>query len=583
MEKGCTALGCLVLLVVGFFLLRGWWSEPSGTLPTPASGPSGTKAPVSRPSGTNEPGATPAAESSTRTPEPLSSPPGPASDDPFSVRPEPGADPFAPPSPVQPLELPGPDRLNQALPERLVRLQAAARASNTAYDWRQLADAAVKAEHFALASQAYRQEADIYRRTGDPHAARAEELKAARYATEIELYLEQRAPAGQAGARLEPTSGCYLGAFIDRDDNLPSVVLQSQRHGDVPRFNQLTGKNHSSFFMYRSYGQPFPFEWAEQVKASRAIPQIAWEPRSLDQVQDDAYLQGFVAEVARFDWPVFIRFAGEMNGEWTPYHGDPPAYRRAFRTVYQAFRKAPRAALIWCPNSVPVTGLEEYYPGDDAVDWVGVNLYSVLFLDNDPARPGEAVNPTDLLDPVYRKFSARKPIAIGEYAASHQSALSPATRPDFAVDKMRQLYESLPTRYPRVKLVSWYDCNNLVHARPGRQLNNYLVSEPREVLEAYRAIIRQPHFLAAGQQASAVVAVRLESVHQVKAGQTVLIWARSYLSRPRVFLRVDGKLVSDRSRWKLTGLKPGKHKLEVLVYDDRGRLAGRLERAVRID
>ncbi len=570
MEKGCTALGCLVLLVLGFFLLRAWWSEPlapesSVALVSPSNRPSPQPVSVG---GSPQPAA------------PASATPSGAA--PFSARVDLDADPFAAVTPAGLLKLPGPDRLGQALPARLLRLQDVARASNTAYDWRQLADAAAQAEHYALASQAYREEAEIYRRTGDVHAARAEELKSARYATQIELYVERPAPVAQGTARLEPTSGCYLGAFIDRDDNLPSEVLASQRHGDIPSFNELTGKRHSSFFMYRAYGQPFPTEWAQKVKQNGAIPHIAWEPSGLEQVQDDAYLQGFVDQVALLDWPVFIRFAGEMNGEWTRYHGDPRAYRRAFRTVYQAFRRAPRAALIWCPNSVPVTGLEEYYPGDDAVDWVGVNLYSVLFLDNDPARTGEQVNPIDLLDPVYRKFSTRKPIAIGEYAASHQSALSPAIRSDFAVDKMRQLYESLPTRYPRVKLVSWYDCNNLVHARPGRQLNNYLVSEPREVLEAYRATIRQPHFLAAGQSASPVVAVKLESGQGLSTGQAVLIWARSYVSRPRVFLRVDGKLVSDRPRWKLTGLEPGAHRLEVLVYDDKGRLAGRLERTVKL-
>lgn len=560
MERAFAGCGCLVFLILAAFFVKSWLSLPAEEeVPPPKPPPTVTHNPFDHP-----------------TTRPTREPKG----DPFAPQEDRDADPFrSDEKPSGKLKLPGPDRLDSTLPGDLAQLQAIARSSGAAYDWRQLADAAARKGYYAVASDAYRREARVYQTTGDLQAARAEEMKAARYATEIELYLERPSgPRQPPPARLEPERGCYIGAFIDRDDNLPSDVLESQRHGDIAAFNKLTGKKHSCFFMYRSYGMKFPSEWARQVKAQGAIPQIAWEPKDISQVRDDLYLQMFVEEVAALDWPVFIRFAGEMNGDWTSYHADPKAYRQAFRTVYKAFRRAPKAALIWCPNSVPVTGIEQFYPGDDAVDWVGVNLYSVMFLDNDPERPGDAVNPIDLLDPIYKRYAARKPIAIGEYAASHQSALSPQPRPDFAVDKMRQLYESLPTRYPRVKLISWYDCNNLVHARAGRQLNNYLVTEPQAVLEAYRRTIQSPYFLAAGQTRAPVVDVPFVNGGELVPGAGLVLWARSYVQRPKVFLRVDGKLVTDRSRWVVADLKPGKHRLEVLVYDDKNRLAGRLER-----
>lgn len=562
MEKGCVGLGCLVMVVLGGLFVQFWLGEPEEK-------PSQTPRPrVTRSVPADNP-----FEKPTRT--------APAGD-PFAPAPRPNADPFASgDKPSKALKLPGPDKLDTTLPGDLAELQAIARSTGAAYDWRQLADRAAQRGYYAVASEAYRKEAKVYQQTGDLQAARAEELKAGRYSTEIELYIEKPAAQGPKQpppARLEPERGCYIGAFIDRDDNVTSRVLESQRHGDISEFNQLTGKAHACFFMYRSYGMDFPRQWAESVKAAGAIPQIAWEPSRLGQVQDDAYLERWVDEVIALDCPVFIRFAGEMNGEWTPYHGNPAEYRRAFRTVYKAFRRASKAALIWCPNSVPSTGIDAYYPGDDACDWVGVNLYSVMFLDNDPKRPGDQLNPIDLLDPIYRKYAARKPIAIGEYAASQESALDAHPRPDFAIDKMRQLYESLPTRYPRVKLISWYDCNNLVHARAGRQLNNYLLTEPQKVLEAYRAIVKSPYFLGAGQLSAPVVALPLGSGDTLRPGAGLVLWSRSYVQRPRVFLRVDGKLVSDRSRWVITGLEPGKHKLEVLVYDHKNRLAGRLER-----
>lgn len=405
------------------------------------------------------------------------------------------------------------------------------------------------------------------------------------------MYRQARSEDGAARERLEPALGCYLGAFIDRDHYLRSFQMDSQTHGDVQQFAQKVGRPHASFFMYREYKGKvgFPRDWARYLKKNGAIPHISLEPTDLSQVRDDAWLRKFMQDAKDLDWPVFLRFAGEMNGAWTRYHGDPPAYRRAFRTVYAASRRAPKVALIWCPNTVPQAEIDPYYPGDDATDWVGVNFYSVLFEDNDPNRPADHKNPTDMLDYVYRTYSARKPIAIGEWAASHRSALQDEDRPDFARTKIVQLYESLPTRYPRVKMVNWYDCDNLVKAQPGRQLNNYLLTDLTPVREAYRKATASPWFLGARKQhpaASPVLAQPLKDGDAASGQDVVDVRVRTFTDSPSVFFRVDGKVVAARKgpgghRLSLAGLKPGRQKVEVLVYDG-SRFVDRLTRTVNV-
>lgn len=495
------------------------------------------------------------------------------------------------------LRLPGPAVAGTTMSTSLLTLKSTALSTNAAADWRHLADSAAAAGRFEEASRAYLREATLYRKLGDTNAAQVEELKSARYGTVMELYAHRIALPWDAArvnpdaptsrertpprARLEPLLGCYLGAFIDRDDSLPRHVMQGQAHGDVKVFTEKVGKAHASYFMYRAYGQPFPREWAEYIKSQGAMPHIAWEPRSLDQVADDAYLRTWVEEARRLDWPVFIRFAGEMNGDWTPYHGNPAAYRQAFRRVYQAFRKAPKVALIWCPNTIPENGLDAYYPGDDAVDWVGVNFYSVLYLDNDLQRPGDKIHPTDLLDYVYRKYSARKPIVIAEYAATHFAQAEQRSRPEFAVDKIAQLYSSLPTRYPRVKMVDWYDCDNIRHAQPGRQLNNYLLTDVPEILDAYARAVRDAWFLGADDVRkhtdAPLTVVPLHDGETLQGLSGVQAWVRTYVPHPKVYFRLDGRLVyasqrPDRLFLSTAGLALDKrHVVEVLVYDDHDR------------
>jgi hypothetical protein len=491
------------------------------------------------------------------TPRPLSSPrvsptPSPA------VTPDP---------PAYRLVLPSPDRLQ-------TRQLGGPDDPRSAASWRTFADQCVRQQAYAQASAAFAREAAVYRKKGDPEAAIVEQLKSDRYRTQIELFYWRPADdPGRPLERLEPAQGCMIGAFIDRDDSVGKRMFGPQMHGDIAQFNQMAGKSQASFFTYLSLDREFPRPWADYVREQGAIPHLAWEPRSLDQVTPEL-METFVDALADYAGPVVVRFASEMNGEWTRYHDDPARYRRVFRDLYKAMRRAPKAALLWCPNAMPADKIEQYYPGDDGCDWVGVNFYSVLYLDNDPKRPGDWIHPIDLLNSVYPRYCKRKPIAIGEYAASHQSVLNPTQKIDFARIKMAQLYESLPLLFPDVKLVSWYDCDNISKARSERQLNNFRLTDQEDILADYRRWTSNPWYLGAGQSAAPRQAVPFPS--QLPGSVEVQPWVRSYEPNPQVFLRLDGKLLyvqqlPQGGKFRLPSLKPGKHKLEVLVYESSGR------------
>jgi len=410
-----------------------------------------------------------------------------------------------------------------------------------------------------------------------------ETMKAGRYRAEAALYFHvaKAPPAGPALARLEPPSGVLLGAFIDRDDRLPATFMDEnwQTHRDADEFAELVGKKHATLFCYLSYGRPFPMRWAERLKGQGVIPHVAWEPKSLDDVTEDAYLDRFASDVARLDYPVFIRFAGEMNGDWTPYHGDPSHYREKFRLVYRAIHdRAPKAAVIWCVNNIPDGPIDSYYPGDDAVDWVGVNFYNVLYFDNVRSRPADRVHPADLLQNVYSRYSKRKPIAICEYAASHQASIDPRPRPEYAATRLAQLYAALPRRFPRVKLIDWFNCNNLKHARPDRQLNNYSVTDDETVLRAYSEAIAPDHYLSSLEERAAEQIRSLKKGDAVSGVVTLSAWVRCHLDRPLVYLLAGDQVLyagdspgATVCRWDTRKVKPGKHAVRMLVLDREHR------------
>lgn len=308
----------------------------------------------------------------------------------------------------------------------------------------------------------------------------------------------EEARANFTGAKFEPKVGCYLGAFLDLDSTLTETFQDmTGRIRRLPwEFESRTGRVHATYFFYMGYGSRLAKDWIAKLGNEGKIVHIALEPNNgLEFVREDAYLINLAKGMADTRAPIFLRFASEMNGPWVRYSGNPALYREKFRLVARVMREhAPNVAMVWCPYATPVRTIDSYYPGDDYVDWVGVNIYSVTFFDQNRRTPASHVHPATKLDYIYRKYSARKPVMIGEFGATHFSALENRSTTDFARRALKAMYEALPRVYPRVKAISYFNVNNLVLEH--RRNNNYALTQNPEVLALYREIVAHPYFLS---------------------------------------------------------------------------------------
>ena len=446
----------------------------------------------------------------------------------------------------------------------------------TAADVRARADRLVAARRFPEASQAFLEASRRYAALGDPDAAQILRDDARRYRTDAALYVDDVPPAPQSLARLEPAAGCLLGANVEHED-------AAER--DPARFSRLVGRDHALFFTYRAYGQPFPTEYARRLSRLGCGLQIAWEPRDLRETEDGEYLQRFMEAASRARLPVFLRFASEMNGDWTPYHADPAAYREAFRRVAAvAHSTASNVAMVWCPADSPEKGLGAYWPGDEAVDWVGVNFYSVIYNDGDRGRAAAWRHPEDSLDYVYRHYAGRHPMMVGEWAATHRSVVDNVLRTDFVVDKIGQFYAAVPRLYPRVKAVHWLSLDTARYAQGPRRLNDFTLLADPAVAEAYVQATAEPFYLGRVGDVAPSVPRPIASGETLSRRVVLSAYARSYVARPRVLIKVDGRSVIDEAvagpHRVEVALSAGKHTLVLGVYDGEGRLAGRQALAV---
>ena len=143
----------------------------------------------------------------------------------------------------------------------------------------------------------------------------------------------------------------------------------------------------------------------------------------------DSYIREF-AEAAR-DWghPFFLRFNWEMNGDWFPWsegvNGNQPGeYVAAWRHVHDIFTAvgATNATWVWCPNVDPGQKLQDLaslYPGDDYVDWTGLDGYN---WGTNPATPDGWKSFDQLFgstyDAITETIAPSKPMIIGEVGST---------------------------------------------------------------------------------------------------------------------------------------------------------------------
>ncbi len=93
---------------------------------------------------------------------------------------------------------------------------------------------------------------------------------------------------------------------------------------------------------------------------------------------EDAYWSGLAAKLAAINSPIIFRPWMEMNGAHNAYSNSTADYIAAWRHLHDLFSGATNLIWVFCPQQTTTPGLapwSSYWPGDDVVDWMGLDLY----------------------------------------------------------------------------------------------------------------------------------------------------------------------------------------------------------------
>lgn len=358
-----------------------------------------------------------------------------------------------------------------------------------------------------------------------------------------------------ARAELVPASGALFGVNLDLHEKPLSRYAQDLGHKPAVSVS-FTG------FPYTDAEKADLHRAVEQIRADGQMLLLTLEPTNgLAAITPDSAaalatdLAGFNADGV----PVIVRFAHEMNGSWYPWSQQPAAYISAFQTIATAVHtQAPGSAMMWAPNyggGYPFAGGQHeakpgtaafavldttgdgvlgmaddayapYYPGDDAVDWVGMSLYhwggAYPWGENELPEPGKfaaqltgtyvGANGDDTLLPdFYGVYGEQhgKPVAIPETAALFAPATraAPAAGPaatgagEAAIKQAwwGQLFSpATATDFPHLKMINWFEWDKNEAEVKGRV--NWTVTNTPEIRDAFTAAM--PDWLRFGPDRS---------------------------------------------------------------------------------
>jgi len=142
--------------------------------------------------------------------------------------------------------------------------------------------------------------------------------------------------------------------------------------------------------VFPDWGTPFPIDLAGPVKANKQTIIIFWEPNiTLDQIISggaDSYISSFATGAKNYGAPVILVPMEEMNGNWDAWNGtlpgnSPQKIIEAWRHMHDLFLGVANVKWGWDVNNVSVpdtqaNAIENYYPGDAYVDYVGVDGFN---------------------------------------------------------------------------------------------------------------------------------------------------------------------------------------------------------------
>lgn len=288
--------------------------------------------------------------------------------------------------------------------------------------------------------------------------------------------------------------------------------------GELQKFESLVGKRHGiyHYYTYWGFGDFTQHRFlVDQIVRYGATPMVSfmsipgpgqtgcnsreWNLDSINRGDHDEFLRRFAGQIAQYPSKFLFRWGHEMNLDdysWSGYcNGANLAatqkFIAAYRRIVDIFRGAGASNVqwIWSPSYThwPAEAwneAENYYPGDNYVDWIGVVGYN---FGASSIYSGYRWNTfSDLFQAFLIDAQARHPsvpVMLADYASTEDDG---GDKGQWLTDAFAQMKQ-----HPNLRAVVYFHYNAPEYSPPVY----FKIDSTPDSLAAYQNAIKDPYFI----------------------------------------------------------------------------------------
>jgi hypothetical protein len=335
-------------------------------------------------------------------------------------------------------------------------------------------------------------------------------------------------------ALLEPTGNAASAAS-------PKILLgiydgnQGYDMGRVAEVEQWQSKKHAVVNMFTNWcgdSKALDSLFKKQLAAiwkNGNVPMITWEPLLCGTTPDDIevriadgrydpFINRWATRLVKFlsgsdrklgtkdDRRVYIRLGHEMNGNWYPWSsavgGNIPSDFIAMwvhvRNIFKSLGLGPsHVQWIWCVNQTDVGGFsaEEYFPGDDYVDWLAIDGFNW----GTSQSWSSWQSPRECYDDMVGRLRriSRRPLALTEFAGS--SLVGADNDPDLKGEWIGDFFAYAIEK--GFAMVSWFNEDKETDwASSGGRFGTEITANGKHAYAEYRTAVADRTFVSSNRR-----------------------------------------------------------------------------------
>ena len=274
---------------------------------------------------------------------------------------------------------------------------------------------------------------------------------------ELKLYVRTWAPEyPYYGAKFEPRAGIYIGTPYNKPYPGIDNAINTEYNWFVP----------SDEIRNEVYPRIELAEVPSDHSRLRGINlNFALKNSRVINIRDYFHwLYNLIDQYAALGEDILLIFGKEMNIDEN--FTDPELFKDCFRFVADYAHTKENIAMVWSPNDLGGldTTFEEFWPGDEYVDWVGCSLYTMPYFQGKPKGPASGnyfflmdnyAHPAihaKMIHEFLVKNKIKKPVIITEGGVGYQ-APDGTDYTAFAVRQLKHYYSDICRRYPEFKCI----------------------------------------------------------------------------------------------------------------------------------